>query len=241
VISTVLLHPLPFHDSGRLTVLWAKDRTHGDQQVELSYRDLTEWQRRSRAFEGLAALSSVNLDVALTGGDRPQQIEGMLVTDGLFDLLGARAELGRTPTASDVQSKAALGVISHRLWQSRFAGDRQVIGRTITADHQPCTVVGVMPPDFDFPHNVDLWFPGSAADLSRNATIRVYRVMGRLRAGRTLAQSRGLRQSASGAVGIDGGGSVAAVDGLRQRRQPAVEPRDRARARDATARRARRQ
>ena len=163
--------------------------------MELSYRDLTEWQRRSRVFEGFAALSSVNLDIALTGGDRPRQIEGMLVTEGFFDLLGARAELGRTPTAGDVQSGAALGVISHRLWQSRFAGDRQVIGRTIIADHQPCTLVGVMPPDFDFPHNVDLWFPGSAADLSRNAAIRVYRVMGRLRAGRTLAQGRAEMQS----------------------------------------------
>ncbi len=139
VISTVLLRPLPFHDPARLTVLWAQDRAHGDQVVELSFRDLTEWQRRSRAFEGFAALSSVNLDVALTGGDRPQQIEGMLVSDGFFDLLGARAELGRTPTASDVQSGAALGVISHRLWQSRFAGDRQVIGRTITADHARAT------------------------------------------------------------------------------------------------------
>src|SRR5256885_1730877 len=74
VISTVLLHPLPFRDPARLTVLWAADRKHGNQQVELSYRDLTELQRRSGIFEGFAALSSVNLDVALTGGDRPQQI-----------------------------------------------------------------------------------------------------------------------------------------------------------------------
>ena len=68
VVSSVLLHPLPFRDPGRLAVLWAADRKHSDQQVELSYRDLTEWQRQSRVFEGFAALSSVNLDVALTGG-----------------------------------------------------------------------------------------------------------------------------------------------------------------------------
>jgi putative ABC transport system permease protein len=190
VISSVLLHPMPFREPQRLTVLWAADRKHGDQQVEVSYRDLTEWQRRSGAFEGFAALSSVNLDVALTGGDRPQQIEGMLVSDGFFDLLGSRVELGRTPSAREVNSGGAVGVISHRLWQTRFAGDRNIIGRTILGNHEPCTIVGVMPADFDFPHNVDFWFPGSAADLSANPTIRVYRVMGRLRAGHTLAEGR---------------------------------------------------
>jgi putative ABC transport system permease protein len=200
VVSSVLLHPLPFREPGRLAVLWAADRKHGDQQVELSYRDLTEWQRRSRVFEGFAALSSVNLDVALTGGDRPQQIESMLVSDGFFDLLGTRAVLGRTPTASDVRGGAAVGVISHRLWQSRYAGDRRIIGRSIAADRQPCTVIGVMPPDFDFPHNVDFWYPASSADLSRNATIRVYRVIGRLRAGRTLAEGRAEMASIAAAL-----------------------------------------
>jgi putative ABC transport system permease protein len=106
VVASVLLHPLPFRDPGQLTVLWAADRKHDDQQVEVSYRDLTEWQRRSRVFEGFAALSSVNLDIALTGGDRPQQIEGMLVSEGFFDVLGSRPELGRTPTASEVRSGA---------------------------------------------------------------------------------------------------------------------------------------
>ena len=94
VVSSVLLHPLPFRDPGRLAILWAADRKHGDQQVEVSYRDLTEWQRRSRTFESFAALSSVNLDIALTGGDRPQQVEGMLVSDGFFPLVGSRALSG---------------------------------------------------------------------------------------------------------------------------------------------------
>ena len=183
VVSSVLLHPLPFRDPGRLAVLWAADRKHGDQQVEVSYRDLTEWQRRSRTFEGFAALSSVNLDIALTGGDRPQQVEGMLVSDGFFTLLGSRAQLGRTPSAADVAKGGYLAVISYRLWQSRYAGDPGIIGRSVMADHNPCTIVAVMPPDFDFPHNVDFWYPARPEDMNRNATIRVYSVIGRLRAG----------------------------------------------------------
>jgi len=127
VVSTVLLRPLPFRAPGRLVTLWAADLKHGDQQVEVSYRDLQEWQRRSRKFEGFAALSSVNLDFALTGGDRPQQVEGMLVSDGFFPLVGSRAVLGRTPGPAEVAGSSCVGVISHRLWQSRYAGDRGMI------------------------------------------------------------------------------------------------------------------
>jgi predicted permease len=191
VISAVLLHPLPMRDPARLAVLWAADRQHADQQVEVSFRDLTEWQRRSRTFESFAALSSVNLDIALTGGDRPQQIEGMMVSAGFFDVIGARALIGHVPTAAQAANNNAFtGVISHRLWQSRYAADPGIIGRAITADHSPVTIVGVMPPDFDFPHNVDFWYPVSSASLSGNLDIRIYRVIGHLAAGRTLQQGQ---------------------------------------------------
>lgn len=203
VVSSVLLHPLPFRDAGRLAVLWAADRAHADQQVELSYRDLTEWQRRSRTFEDFAAVSSVNLDIALTGGDRPQQVEGMLVSDSFFALLGSRAELGRTPSAADVAKGGFLAVISHRLWQSRYGGDPHIIGRSVIADHNPCTVVAVMPPDFDFPHNVDFWYPSKSEDLNRNATIRVFSVIGRLRSGVTLAHARSEMESIANAMATE--------------------------------------
>ena len=203
VVSSVLLHPLPFREPGKLAMLWAADRKHADQQVEVSYRDLTEWQRRSRTFEGFAALSSVNLDIALTGGDRPQQVEGMLVSDGFFSLVGSRAHLGRTPTAADVGKGTYLAVISYRLWQSRYAADPGIIGRSVMADHNPCTIVAVMPPDFDFPHNVDFWYPARPEDMNRNATIRVYSAIGRLRAGHTLAQARSEMESISGALAAE--------------------------------------
>jgi putative ABC transport system permease protein len=200
VVSSVLLHPLPFRQADRLAVLWAADRKHADQQVEVSYRDLVEWQRRSRVFESFAALSSVNLDIALTGGDRPQQVEGMLVSDGFFNVLGSRAHLGRTPTPADVAKGDYLAVISYRLWQSRYAGDPGIIGRRVMADHNPCTIVAVMPPDFDFPHNVDFWYPSRPEDMNRNATIRVYSAIGRLRPGYKLAQVRSEMESIAGVL-----------------------------------------
>ena len=77
---------------------------------------------------------------------------------------------------------------------------RGIIGRSVIADHNPCTIVAVMPADFDFPHNVDFWYPAPPADMNRNATIRVYSVIGRLRAGATLAQARSEMESIAGAL-----------------------------------------
>ena len=71
------------------------------------------------------------------------------------------------------------------------------------ADHNPCTIVAVMPPDFDFPHNVDFWYPARPEDMNRNATIRVYSAIGRLRAGHTLAQARSEMESISGALAAE--------------------------------------
>jgi putative ABC transport system permease protein len=190
-VSTVLLHPLPLREPDGLAVLWAADRKHADQQVEVSFADLKAWRRRSRTFQGFAALSSVNLDVALTGDGRPQQIESMLVSDGFFDVLGAKAMLGRVPAAKDRRDdNTYTGVISRRLWLSRYGGDPGIVGRVITADHAPVTIVGVMPDDFDFPHNVDFWYPAPDSQLNANADIRVYRVIARLAPGRTVEQGR---------------------------------------------------
>jgi putative ABC transport system permease protein len=195
-VSAVLLHPLPFRDPSRLAVLWAANRKQADLQVEVSFADLEEWQRRSRTFEGFAALSSVNLDVALTGDGRPQQIESMMVSDGFFDMLGGKAIRGRVPSAEEArESKVFIGVISRRLWLSRYGGDPGIVGRTITADHSPVTIVGVVADDFDFPHNVDFWYPAPPAQLHRNAQLRVYRVLGRLASGRTLEQARAEMES----------------------------------------------
>jgi predicted permease len=200
-VSAVLLHPLPFAQPERLAVLWAADRGHAGQQVEVSFGDFLEWQRRSKTFQSFAALSSVNLDVALTGDGRPQQIEGMLTSAGFFDVLGARAALGRVPGADEVEHGGRfLGVISHRLWRTRYHSDPHIAGRTITADHGPVTIIGVMPADFDFPHNVDLWYPAPSAILSRDLALGVYRVIGRLAPGRTLAESRAEMESIARAI-----------------------------------------
>lgn len=199
VVSTVLLRPLPFHNPSQLTVLWAADRKHSDQQVEVSWGDVAEWQRRSKMFASFAALSSVNLDLALTGDGRPQQIESMLVSENFFEVLGAQAMIGRTPAGS-AEAATPVGVISYRLWQSRYGADPHIAGRVISADHTPLTILGVMPRDFDFPHNVDLWYPVPSSSLSRNQDIRVYRVIGRLAAGRTLPQGQAEMESIAQAL-----------------------------------------
>ena len=200
-IHAVLLHPLSLREPGRLAVLWAADRKHADQQVEISFGDLLEFQRRSRTVEGFAALSSVNLDVALTGDGRPQQIESMLVSEGFFDVLGADALIGRVPSAKDARVDGVFtGVISRRLWLTRYGGDPRIVGRSITADHAPVTIVGVMPDDFDYPHNVDFWYPAPSSSLSRDRELRVYRIVGRLARGATLAHAQAEMESIAQAL-----------------------------------------
>ena len=160
-VSAVLLRPLPYPDAGRLVVLWA---SMGDQERALvSYPDFQEWRARNRTFAdiGLARTQSVNY----TGADRPDRLIGCFVTANTLRLLGARAAAGRlfTDEETAVGSGTLVAVLSNAVWQSRFGGDPQVIGRTLVLNGRPHVVIGVTVADYTDPfYGTEVWLPATA-------------------------------------------------------------------------------
>ena len=158
IIKAVVLDPLPYESSERIAVLWEVNPEGSLERVSIP--TFQDWKSESRTFEALAAYRQV--DFTFAGAGDPLSISGVRATPDLFAVLKARPALGRLFT----QEEAALGanpvvVVSHGLWQRALGADSTIVGRTIQLDAQAVTVVGVMPPGFEFPTStrVDAWAP----------------------------------------------------------------------------------
>ena len=163
-VEAVMLRPFGFAHADRLVSLWSTDARQPGTPVEISFGDFKDWQRRNNggALDTAALISSVNLDYTLTGLGEPAPVEGTLVSPEFFQTVGSGAALGRVFTRADDKENAPyIVVISHRLWQSRFGSDPNILGRTLRLDDQLCSISGVMPASFDYPRGVDLWPAGS--------------------------------------------------------------------------------
>lgn len=188
VVDAVLLRPLPYAAPAELAVIWESDPKRAHEEVEISWERFGEIRRTAKSLAGVASISSVNLDFALLDGGDPVQVEGVSVTANYFDVLGARAELGRTLVAADeADGEAANIVISHRLWMERFGGQASVLERRLRVSGQACRVVGVMPAGFAFPRGADIWAPQSPLDQYKD--LRVLKLVGRRKTGLSWAQA----------------------------------------------------
>jgi len=154
LVNTILLKSSPYPNASRVVVPWRVPPISSDWQTgsfpwaDVEFVQLTQ---TSAAFQNLGAFRKDNFN--LTGPSNPEYLEGVRASAGLFPALGMAPMLGRTFTAEEDQPGHALVVVlSHRLWKSRFGGDRSVIGSTIHLSGLPYTVIGVMPADFTFPN-----------------------------------------------------------------------------------------
>jgi hypothetical protein len=154
-----------------------------------------EVRNANRTLDPLAGYSG-GASVSMTGASEPARLVMSEVTSRFFDLLGTRAELGRTfLDGEDQPGRDRLVVLGHGLWQQRFGGDRGVIGRSVVVDGIPRTIVGVMPADFRFPSPaIDLWAPvsldASPANIGRYWGTSQLNVIGRLRSGVSVARAQ---------------------------------------------------
>ena len=158
ILDAVLLRPLPFPESERLVAIWGTDSKTGETQRAISYPDFTDLRDQNRSLENLAAFTDGSF--TLTGGGEPLLLHGGIVSASLSSVLRTPPELGRTFTETDDRPGTQVVLLSHALWQSRFGGDRGIVGKTVTLQGRSFTVVGVMPPSFQFPFDiapVDLW------------------------------------------------------------------------------------
>src|SRR5262245_11484191 len=188
VVNGVLLRPLPYHEPERIVTLLQEGRR------PVSPANFLDFRSNSQSFAQMAAAEAWG--GALTGNDKPEQLIGLRMGEGLFELLGARALLGRTLQAEDCQQgKDHVLALSHKLWQRAFSGDPNIIGRQVMLSGESYTVVGVMPPQFQFAPfwvtRAEMWAP---LDLRPRATNRgvggSLRVFARLKPAVTLRQAQ---------------------------------------------------
>jgi putative ABC transport system permease protein len=188
LVNAVLIKGLPFQDSGRLYMLTLQNKTGG--RTGVSNADLQDWRAQMRSFVALGAFSGNSMNVS---DDRsaPQQARGQLVTAGTFGLLGQQPLLGRDFAPGDDRRGAEpVAILGYKIWQSRYAGDRSVLGRTIRIDGRPTTVVGVMPDNMEFPSSAELWIPFVPTAEQEKRGARMLQVFGRLRGDATRAQAQ---------------------------------------------------
>jgi putative ABC transport system permease protein len=173
-----LLFDSPFRDPARL--VFVAERVREGDGAALSYPDLVEYQKENNAFESLAGfrLQSWNL----TGTSEPERVDGLQTSANLFTTLGVQPLVGRVfSTEEDQPGGAHVVVIGEGLWRRLFGEDRGVLGRAITLDGNPYTVIGVMPTAFQVWRRVDLFTPiGQAAARNKRGDQSIYAV-GRLR------------------------------------------------------------
>jgi putative ABC transport system permease protein len=192
VVDAVLLRPLPFADASRLVVAWQRSPDNSVPFIEVSYPDYLDWRQQARAFESMAIIPTVNQGFMLAG-EEPAQVQGRLVSGNFFDVLGARALLGRPLRPDDDRVGAGrVVVLGHGLWQRRFGADPAVVGRKIVVDGTPMEVVGVMPPAFRYPPKAQMWTPVVPAipDVVANRGVYWAIVVGRLAPGARVAQAQ---------------------------------------------------
>src|SRR5262249_39244844 len=138
--------------------------------------DFFTWQKENRSFVGMAMFTTDRLNASL--GDSAFRASGSRVTADFFRVLGVSPALGRTVDNADTQpGHGRVVVISDSLWRSRFAGDRNVLGRELLLNARPYRIIGVMPPGFSFPHGTenvdtvgtttDLWAPWTMSPEER--------------------------------------------------------------------------
>ena len=181
VVDAVLLRPFGFADPERLLVL--SERTPDGQENSVSAANFFDWREQNRSFQALAGWSDG--ERIFTGRGEPEELSTRLTTGNYFAVLGARPLIGRTYAEGEETENVV--VLSHRLWQRRFGGDPAILGRTITLDDEPVTVLGVMSPDLpSLGAKPDLWAP---RDIDPEWRGRFLNVIGRLKPGVTREQA----------------------------------------------------
>ena len=189
VVDGVLLQPLPYAEPDRLVILNETFERGGIRESGVSYQNLRDWEAQATSFSSMAALAGRS--ITLSDAVEPERLEGAAITWDLFPALGVPPALGRHFNEQDDRPGAEpVLILSHEVWQRRYQGDPNIIGRAMSVNGRPHTVVAVMPPRFNFPQNQKAWIPlGPIAEsLPRNT--RDLFTFGRLKPGVDLSQAR---------------------------------------------------
>jgi putative ABC transport system permease protein len=192
VVNAVLLKPLPYPEPGQLVQLRAD--WSGSPSTVIGSSTFVEVKAQSQSLACIAAYSGG--DMTLTGAGSAEQVVTGAVTADFFPLLGVQPAWGRNFTREeDTPNGPKATILGHGLWQSRFGGDADVLGRTITLNEQSYTVVGILPARFQYPEQFQLWIPlalgeTGAALAKYGEGMILLKAIARLKPGVTLSQAQ---------------------------------------------------
>jgi putative ABC transport system permease protein len=189
--DALILRPFNFPNQERLVMVWERGENEGGFDYgSVAPGDFNDWREQSQSFELLIAIDQRSFD--LTGAHQPERFGGHGVSAGFFDALGVKPALGRAfLPGEDEPGRDQVVVLKHSLWERRFGSDPNIVGRTLTLNAKTFTVIGVAPPDFNFPLNGgEMWAPLAFDEKAKQERGRNYlQTMGLLKTGVSIAQA----------------------------------------------------
>ena len=189
VVDGVLLRALPYPEPERIVQLWQINAKGGTTQF--SDPNFTDLSAQSRSFAATAEFDEGGT-VSVSGGTEPLRARAATVSHDFFRVLGVTPMAGRTFTPEELRPGGTPAlVVSHGFWEQSLGGDRAALGKTLVIADRSFTVVGIMPPELQFPANVDLWIPRELDAPNPYRTGHNWRVIARLASGLTIDRARG--------------------------------------------------
>lgn len=190
LVHSVLLRPLPYAQPDDLVMVFRTVPRYDLTRSVASYPDFVDWRAEVTAFDDLAAYALTRL--TYLAGTAAEQWQGARITAGLFPLLGTEPQLGRWPTPDEDRPGARpVMLLGYGLWQSRFGGAQDIVGRALTLNGESYTAIGVMPAEFDFPApQVQFWVPLRADPARWERDTNFLTLIGRLAPGATVADAQ---------------------------------------------------
>jgi putative ABC transport system permease protein len=187
VVNAALLRPLPYDHPDRIVAGFETNR--GEGRMNLSRLDLQDWRAQSQTMQALAGYEWGPAN--LTGANEPERVTGAAVSQDFFNVFGVQPLIGRVFGPEEVRAgNWSVAVISESLWRSQFGARADILGRKVTFDGDPYTVVGVLPSRLDYPAGAQIWIPVDFAKDDSDRSAHNYRVLGKLKPDVTLAQAQ---------------------------------------------------
>lgn len=206
VVNSVLLSPLPYHDSNRLICLF--EEIPSSKKSSISYPNLVDWRDMNHSFSLIAGYHGSDVNISWKGG--AEHVPGEIISAGLFEILGVNAIAGRTFSKSDDRLGAAPTIlISEGLWKRKFGSSPNIVGQALTVNGNPRTIIGIVPSTFHFPlatSITDIYEPmgnwNEPQFYSNRSAGSVWFAVGRLKPGVTLEMARADMQRVSHQLAI---------------------------------------
>ncbi|HLY20733.1 MAG TPA: ABC transporter permease [Bryobacteraceae bacterium] len=192
MVNAVLLKPLPIPEPNRVVMIWGTMLKSGFDQLPVSAADFLDWKRQSHSFETMSAAFAIpEYGLNISGIGDPERVPAALASQEFLPALGITPLAGRNFLPDEDRPGGPPAVlISNALWQRRFSSDPSAVGRTLTVDGIPRTIVGVVPHQLGEMVPADLWLPTAINPNNPPRENHNYGVVARLKPGVTLAQAR---------------------------------------------------